>query len=349
MKVTAAKITRRQCLGWAGSTLALSACGGGGGADSSNTLQPNWQTTAVENEYFRLVYFLPSASNALTPGTHYLFAVGLKAVSPLASNAQTLAIRQLDLAQTLPPGSTGSGPVAVDRFLKSGRIHRLAILPKITARSDGDHLLAGSYAGDGTTLLSSSTYTEWSAPISLSGLMSVNSELQQQEFVLRQSADTVRYDLNRNWLPGASYFRRKAFATADRVIVFDSNGSTFGDMPSPVNTAATTIEAFFTSAPIVNTSGWINDSVKYQLADGSIGAMEGVRVWVATQPRPRSASPTPQYLCFLELAGAIYRGGLTRKDAPISFNNGVDATNPRDHDFRYNLQAMESVRAALKF
>lgn len=349
MQAQAYKLTRRHLLGWAAAG-PLSACGGGGGgSEAPITLQPTWDATTVDQEYFRFVYLLPGGNATPTPGTHYLFAQGFKAPASIATGPQTLVARKVELATSLPSGSPGTGPVTVDRFLKAGVIHRVGQLNKIVVRPNVDVLIADNYADDGTTLLYAVSYTEWTAPIPLSGRMSANSELQQQEFFLRQSSDTAHYDLNRDWLPGASYFRRRSSAGSDRVNVFDSNGTTYGDTPSPVNTATTTLEAFFASPALANAGGWTNDSVKYTLADGSITTLEGARAWVARNPRPRSASPTPQYLCFIELGGQIYRGGFIRNGTPTAFSNGLDATTPRTHEFRYNLQAVASVRAALKF
>lgn len=353
MKVTAAKITRRQCLGWAGSTLALSACGGGGGggdeAPSLSATQLNWEASAVKSEYFRLNYTVPGSNEAFVSGTHHVVPVAYHAAASASGAPQALTSQALNATKTLPLPDFNGSPVRPDRYLKAGRIFRVHGLSRIDMRFSGSHVISDHYATDGLTLLYSLTYTDWSTAVPLSGLMSANPVPQQHNGIFRRNDEPQRYDFNRNWLEGASYVTRKALAGSDRLIVWDSNGDTVGDTPSAVNTLTTTLEAFFQSAPIVNAGGWGNDGIRYLQADGVIGAHEGTRVWIANQARPITGSATPQFLAFIELNGKIYRGGLVRSGTAMAVLNGLNTTQTLDHDIRYNRKAVESLQAALKF
>ena len=63
----------------------------------------------------------------------------------------------------------------------------------------------------------------------------------------------------------------------------------------------------------------VSDATTYVLADGIVGTVGGVPVWVATVARPQSStlSSTPQYRTYFELNGNVYSGSLIKDGAVL--------------------------------
>lgn len=82
--------------------------------------------------------------------------------------------------------------------------------------------------------------------------------------------------------------------------------ATTGATPTPCS-GGTTLAAALTTG--INST---NDGVTYHLADGVASTVGGVPVWVATAPRPQSAtiSTTTQYRIYFQLNGNVYTGAL---------------------------------------
>jgi hypothetical protein len=89
--------------------------------------------------------------------------------------------------------------------------------------------------------------------------------------------------------------------------------------------------------------------VAYTLASGSISSMQGARVWVATNPKPASASPTTGYVAFAQLNGKIYFGSVRKAGARLNVIDGVDSTIIDDYNIRLNSTAVQSLKQAVRF
>ena len=101
----------------------------------------------------------------------------------------------------------------------------------------------------------------------------------------------------------------------------------------------------------------VSDATTYVLADGVVGTVGGVPVWVATVARPQSStlSSTPQYRTYFQLNGNVYSGALIKDGAVLG---GYPVSNPAGatvadrltflpFQIRMNKAARDSVAAAL--
>ncbi len=155
-------------------------------------------------------------------------------------------------------------------------------------------------------------------------------------------ASSGSVNLNAVWRPGAAYQKRLGTRKADTHFIGDCGATTYDDNVTPCpNSAGKTLESWFP----------LNDSVQgrtWQLSDGVITNVNGVRIWVANIERPTSASPTISYRTYIQApdGSGIYIGALQRAGTALRTNT---ATGIASHQIRFNQAAIDSIRAALNF
>lgn len=332
----------------------LSACGGGGsggGTDPGGTLssglsttQTNFEASTKNDAIAGFDWYLPTSNVAPVPGTAYfLYATDSIASSP-ASGAVQDQHSLVDLASTLsmPPTSR----LGVSRVLKNGTIQVVNDASKQVWTYSGQDVVATTYAADGTTPLLSGEYDDWSAPIPLAGTIDSATVLKSFFGFLRFD-EPLNYDFSKTWLAGSSYITRKGFQSASALFLRDWSGSTYDAGVTPYPGSETTIEAMFANPGYAG--GIVVDHVPYVIGSGSISTIEGARVWVASNPRPASASPTEGFVAFAELHGAIYFGTFRKAGARFKTIDGVDSTIVHDYSVRVNVRAAESIQQTVKY
>jgi hypothetical protein len=354
--------------------LLLAACGGGGGKDCQtdidtgittctdkntstpapaptptlSTAQKNFEAAALSDYWYKFYWSLPSTNVAPTSGTHYIFADKVNSPASPSLSAQNEGHAVVNLASTLAlPAMT---QVSVIRVLRSGVIYLGNHDSKATWSYSGNDVVQSIYATDGITILNSVGHDDWSAPIPLSG--QINSTPIVKSFLgfTKLTTQTLNFDFNQPWLPGSTYFTRKAYQKNDTLFLYDCSGSaTYTAAVTACSGTATTIEGYFASSAVANAGGVTIDGVLYNLGSGTIGTLEGARAWIANAKRPTSANPTDSYLTFVELNGKIYYGFLTKAGTREKFIDGVDATIINDYTIRLNSTAGSSLKAAIKF
>jgi hypothetical protein len=329
----------------------LAACGGGGGGAGGPTgpvvlsaTQQNFETTTKADFYVALNWYLPNTDVAPTPGTHYLY-YGVNAVSTSPQSGAVLNSQSsVNLTTTLALPSMAQQ--SVSRVVKNGAIYVANGSSRQMWSYSGNDVVLTTYATDGTTALFAADYDDWSAPIALSGAIGttpiVNSFLS-----FTRLSEPSNFDFSQAWLPGSSYFTRKGFQQATTLFLNDWTGRSYDVDVSPYPGTETTIETLFANPGFA--SGISVDGVAYTLAGGSISSIQGARVWVATNPKPASASPTTGYVAFVELNGKIYFGSLRKAGARLSVIDGVDSTIVDDYNIRLNGTAVQSLKQAVRF
>ena len=332
----------------------LVACGGGGGggtpAATSPTLsvtQQNFETAALKDYWVRYSWFLPSTNVAPTSGTHYMYEDKFNSPASPSTGAQDQGGTAINLASTL--ALPNMSQQFVSRILKSGVIYLTNHDSKATWTYAGSDVLSNQYASDGLTLLSTTVYDNWSAPIALNGQIGATTILKSFLGFTKLTTQTVNFDFSQSWLPGSTYFTRKGYQKNDTLYLRDWSGTTYTAAVTPYGGTETTIEAYFASTPIATAGGFTFDGVLYNLASGTIGSIEGARAWIANAKRPTSASATDEYLTLIELNGKIYFGFLEKAGTRFNYVDGVDATIINDYNIRLNSTAATSMKAAIKF
>lgn len=156
------------------------------------------------------------------------------------------------------------------------------------------------------------------------------------------------------FLPGAKYTKFTKTNLGDRYNAFDCKGAT--------TTANISACATNTSLTTALSNGLISnsDGKTYRLADGTVNTVGGVQVWVATAPRPKSATLSfyDEYRIYFQLGSNVYTGSLIKDGAvmggsyyvpnPNSTATSVgDFITPLPYDIRLNKAAHDSIAGAL--
>jgi hypothetical protein len=82
----------------------------------------------------------------------------------------------------------------------------------------------------------------------------------------------------------------------------------------------------------------IYNSKVYGANDGTISMVQGVKVYVASNPQTAASTSTAAgYVAFYELNGNVYSGGKVKAGSIVTRSSG------------YNAQARASIQAALTF
>ena len=327
----------------------LAACGGGGGEGSTapvvlSATQQNFETTTKADFYAALNWYLPNTDVAPTTGTHYLY-YGVNSVSTSPQSGAVLnAQSAVNLTTTLALPSMAQQ--SVSRVLKNGAIYVANGSSRQMWSYSGNDVVLTTYATDGTTALFAADYDDWSAPVALAGAIGTTPIVHSFLGFTRLN-EPSNFDFSQSWLSGSSYFTRKGFQQATTLFLNDWTGRTYDVDVSPYPGTATTIETMFANPGFAG--GISVDGVAYTLASGSISSMQGARVWVATNPKPASASPTTGYVAFAELNGKIFFGSVRKAGARLNVIDGVDSTIVDDYNIRLNSTAVQSLKQAVRF
>ena len=325
----------------------LAACGGGGGGGESapvalSETQKNFETTTKNDYYVSLSWYVPSTDVAPTSGIHYFYYLTDSVATSPKSGAVQSSETTVNLATTLalPPPALQS----VTRVLKNGAIHVSNEATKEAWSYSGSDVVLTLYATDGTTVVNSAVFDDWSAPIPLSGPMGSNAIMQSYlGFTLLN--EPQNFDFSKDWLAGSSYFTRKGYSLGTVLFLGDWTNRTYDAAVDPFPGPQTTIETMFGAY----SNGITVNGVTYTVASGSISTIEGARVWVATEPKPASASPTTSYVAFAELNGKIYYGTFRKAGTRFKSFDGMDPNIVDDYVIRLNSHAAQSLKQAIKF
>jgi hypothetical protein len=156
-----------------------------------------------------------------------------------------------------------------------------------------------------------------------------------------------------SYAAGSSYLKFAQTNKGDRYNAFDCTTATMGASVTPCRTGMT-LTAVMTAGIASN-----SDGTTYRLANGTVTTVDGVSVWVATNPRPQSAtlSSTVQYRIYFELNGNVYTGALIKDGTLlggsyyVSNPSGLTAVERLTFlpfDIRMNKAAHDSIAAAMK-
>lgn len=281
-------------------------------------------------------------------GTNYAYSESsVLAQSPLTNGPQTLV-------QTAPANLAAgltlisAGPT---RILKGGAI---VVVPTLQSSSRisyvGGDVRVDTLADDNATVAYSQRRTAYST-VALTGALSATPAEFAQWFN-SFFANPAVLTAGATYQAGAAYVKYNTTSLGDRYTAFDCVGSTSGANIAPC-VSGTTLDAALTNGIVSN-----SDGVTYHLADGTLGTVDGVPVWVATATRPVSAtlSSTPQYRIYFQLNGNVYTGALIRDGSVVGdsyyVSNPAGATVAErltflPYQIRMNKAARDSIAAAM--
>lgn len=238
------------------------------------------------------------------------------------------------------------------RVLKNGAIHVAPVVGTVNRVTYvGGDVRVDTLANDNNTVAFSEIRSNYETVALTGAIASTPADFARFHNAIFSNPGVL--DASLSYAAGASYLKFTQTNKGDRYNVFDCFSATADAAVSPCRTA-TTLTAFMTAGIASN-----SDGTTYRLADGSIRTVNGVSIWVATVPRPQSASQssTVQYRIYFELNGNVYTGALINDGTVLG--GGAYVSNPNGatvaerftylpFDIRMNKAAHDSLLAALK-
>jgi hypothetical protein len=330
----------------------LSACGGGSSGGSGSTASPSNLSDAQKSyESFAL------ASNG---GMHYLSgslsvstsSTGALSVSPNSafytddsSIAQSAAAGTQPLTVTYASVSSALQVPAltVSRLLVNGAVYSTAVPPQVRVSYPGANVQEDYLASDGKTVVRTLLGTSYSV-VPLSGLISASPAELFANNAVGLLTNTLNgqslYNQQASWQTGAAYVKVVRHTVGDEAYTYDcaAPATTAGTNPTPCSATISTLENFF---PYASTT----DGKTYQLGDGQIVTLAGMRAWVANAAL---GGATTDYRVYYQNNGGIYAGyvikdGTTLQLAPLG------GGTPQDNYYFLNRAALQSIKSAIAF
>jgi hypothetical protein len=356
MKYSGGFSAKRHTIVVALSAILVSGCGGGGGSSSSpNPLfngSGSSNLSAVQQAYESIalaangglhylsgeLLFTISSSNvvSISPSSYFYSDNSSIPASP-AGGPQTVTVTMTSVASTL------SVPSFIPaRYLINGTVFVRPVPDQPKVSYSGSNVLENYLASDGQTVVESLLGTSYTT-VPLSGLLSsAPSELvTDSNFGLLTNTINGQslYNLQASWQAGSAYVKVVKQVVGNTLGVGDCVApETTGTNITPCSTTVSTLENFF---PYASAS----DGTTYQLADGQITTLAGVRAWVANTAL---STATPEYRVFYQSNGGIDAGYLIKDGTPLQIAP-VGGGTPTNFFIFLNSAALQSVKSAINF
>ncbi|MFL9863853.1 hypothetical protein PQR67_06700 [Paraburkholderia fungorum] len=329
----------------------LSACGGGSSSGSGSTASPSNLSDAQKSyESVALasnggMHYLSgslsittSSTGALSVGPNSIFYTDDSSIAQsAAAGAQSLTVTYTSVSSALKVPT-----FAVSRLLVNGAVYSAAFPPQVRISYPGANVQEDYLASDGKTVVRTLLGTSYSV-VPLSGLISASPAELFANSTVGLLTNTFNgqslYNQQASWQTGAAYVKVVRHAVGDEAYTYDCAApATTGTNPTPCSATISTLENFF---PYASTT----DGKTYQLGDGQIVTLAGVRAWVANAAL---GAATTDYRVYYQNNGGIYAGyvikdGTTFQLAPLG------GGTPQDSYYFLNSAALQSIKAAIVF
>ena len=296
-------------------TMLLSACGGGGSSGDGGVVTSGSSLSAVQSAYESVVLasnggqhylqgnlsFSTSSTGALSVNPGSLFFTNDSSLPQSAANGpQLLSVSNTSVAPTLAVPTT-----TATRYMVNGTVYVESVPAQIQVSYVDGNVLESRFATDGKTVVEQNLGTSYTV-VPLSGLISSSPSELFTNSNLGLITNTINgnslYNTSASWQSGAAYMKAVRQVSGDTLEVGDCVAPvTTGTYTTPCSSTIATLENFFpyTSA---------TDGVTYNIADGQIVTLAGVRAWISNT----AFTPTTEYRVYYQSNGAIYSGILTK-------------------------------------
>ena len=306
--------------------------------------QANFEQQSVGDEHALIRANLPPVDELAVNGAHYIGFVSLSArMSPVYGTQTAEPIYHSLSDATRSPDLSAFGVERV--LLPNGTFHRRAATDRHTFRYVGDDIVSDALAADGATVLYSTTFDAWSAPIALVGAIQDATVLRSYYSVFSRTND-ASFDFSRSWQANSNYSTRSGYRTEDVYFFEDGSTASDGAIPSAINTTATTVSGFFASTTSVKLAGtYTVRGAIYSYADGVEINYGPAKVWIATNTIPNDLN---FHVMLVALDGKIYKGLAQMKGVRIR-NTDLVSRQVLSTSLRFNGAAARSLKAAVHF
>lgn len=351
MKVFKKRSVNKQVVLGAGVALLLSACGGGssGGLGSTSNsanlsaVQQSYESVALAangglHSLSGALSFTTSSTGVLSmSSSSYFFSDDSSVAQSPANGAQMLSVSYSSVSAALQVPT-----LAVDRLVANGAVASTAIPPQVRVSYNGANVQEDYLAADGKTVLRTLLGTSYTV-VPLTGLISASPAELFTNSGLGLITDTFNgqalYNTQATWQAGAAYVKVVRQSAADALYAYDCVApATTGNTPTPCSATISTLESFF---PYTSTA----DGKTYQLSDGQIVTVAGVRAWVANA---QLGGATTDYRVYYQSNGGISAGYLIKNGTTLQITPLGGGTPQSNYCF-LNGVALSSLKSAINF
>ena len=317
MKELKKRAVNKQAVLGTGLALLLSACGGGSSGGSGSTSN-SANLSAVQQNY-------ESAALAANGGLHYVSGalsfttsstgvLGINSNSYFFSDDSSVAQSPANGAQMLSISYSSVSSalrvptLAVDRLVTNGAVASTGMPPQVRVSYNGANVQE-DFANSAVGLITNT----------------INGQ--------------ALYNTQATWQTGAAYVKVVRQYAADTLYAYDCVApATTGDTPTPCSATISTLEGFF---PYTSTA----DGKTYQLSDGQIVTVAGVRAWVANA---QLGGATPDYRVYYQNNGGISAGYLIKSCTTLQITP-LGGGTPQSNAYFLNGAALGSLKSAISF
>ncbi|MBK5047020.1 hypothetical protein IQ289_01200 [Burkholderia sp. R-70006] len=351
MKVYKRRLVNRHFMLATSAAFILSACGGGSSGGSGSTASTSNLSDAQKS--------YESVALAANGGMHYLSA----SLSISVSSTGTLTVNPSSVFYTEDSSvaqSPANGPqlmtetytsvssaltvpaIAAPRLLVNGAVYTSASPPQAQISYSGTNVQINYLASDSKAVLRTLLGTSYSV-VPLSGLISASPAELFANSAVGVLTNTLNgqslYNQQASWQMGAAYIKVVRHTVGDEAFTYDCLApATTGTNPTPCSATISTLENFF---PYASTT----DGKTYQISDGQIVTLAGMRAWVANTAL---ASATTDYRVYYQNNGGIYAGYLIKDGTTLQLAP-LGGGTPQDSYYLLNSAAVQSIKSAIVF
>lgn len=351
MKENKKRLVIKRAIALTGSALLLSACGGGS-SSSSGAAASTANLSNTQKSY-------ESVELAANGGQHYLngslgvttSSSGAVTVSPTSvfyTNDSSLTQspangpQMLTVANTSVSATLKVPTLSAARLVVNGIVFNAALPAQVRITYTGQNVQESYLAADGQTVIRTYLTTSYTV-VPLTGLISAS----PAELFMNSAAGLLTntfngqalYNTQASWQSGAAYTKVVRQTVGDELITYDCVApTTTANTPTPCSTTASTLESFF---PYASTT----DGKTYQLSDGQIMTVAGVRAWVVNA---QLGGSTTDYRVYYQINGGISAGYLIKDGTALQIAP-LGGGTPQSNYYFLNGAALQTIKSAINF
>ena len=327
----------------------LCACGGGGGGSGTpppveanlSQDQKTFESVNTQGGQYSLIWKFPFGGGNLVSGTDYLVAIS-NGVLPRSPSQGA----QIQTAQSTSLDSALAGRIVnPSRYVSGGAVLVAPVNAVRRVSYVGDAVRVDYLASDNATVLTSAQFSQY-AVVPLTGAMGNSPEELLADVPIQDWIGFNNFAATATWQAGSAYVTQHGVRVGDVVIAQDCPNdttptTTTGSQPAPCATGQTLEQIFPATLPLQT----LHPDESYQLADGTISQVAGVRMWVANSPLPPVESGTQAYRVYYELNGNAYTGILEKDGTPFRYRQSDGSAV--NYTLSLNQAAVNSLQAGV--
>ncbi|MFM0072303.1 hypothetical protein PQQ86_14155 [Paraburkholderia sediminicola] len=279
-----------------------------------------------------------SSTGALTVSPSSVFYTDDSSIAQSAANgAQPLTVTYTSVSSALKVPA-----IVAPRLLVNGAVYSSAFPPQVRISYSGANVQEDYLASDGKTVTRTLLGTSYSV-VALTGLISASPAELFANSAVGVLTNTLNgqslYNRQASWQTGAAYVKVVRHTVGDEAFTYDCVApTTTGPNPTPCSATISTLENFF---PYASTA----DGKTYQIGDGQIVTLAGMRAWVANAAL---ASAATDYRVYYQNNGEIYAGYLIKDGTTLQLAPLGGGTQ-QDSYYFLNSAALQSIKSAIVF